>query len=424
MMIYKISKPTKNLKGSVALTASKSESNRILIIQALCKDKFEIKNLADAQDTQTLRTILQLTTHPEYSGSRLKTSYDVGPAGTTMRFLTAYLSTLQRTITLTGSGRMHERPIRILVDALRQLGAKITYLEKEGFPPLSIEGNLLKGGEIEIEGNISSQYISALLLITPALFNGLIIKFKGAIVSRPYIDMTLKVMENFGIYGQWQENTISVSSQNYSLPEANYTYTVEADWSAASYWYAMAALSDEVDLHITGLRKNSLQGDAVIADLFSFFGVHTEYTADGVRLSKRKFLTQHFGFDFSDCPDIAQTIAVVVSALKIPSMLTGLQTLKIKETNRIEALCNELGKISISAKEAMPDVLEIQEFQDTLISPPTPLLTYNDHRMAMALTPLVMKLGELKIENPEVVKKSYPNFWEDLKSVGFLIEEL
>src|SRR3989344_3703998 len=244
-MKYTLSHPTKKLIGTIELTASKSESNRALIIQALCSEKFGIKNLATAQDTETLNKILQ---SPD---SEL---IDVGPAGTTMRFLTAYFATKIGTRTLTGSDRMKKRPIGILVNALRDLGAHIQYLDKEGFPPLKITGKALRGGEIEMDGNVSSQFISALLLISPELQNGLSINFKSKVTSRPYIDMTLNMMEEFRVYGQWHDNFISVSKQNYHRKsEEDYAYEVEADWSAASYWYAMVALSEEADLTIKGL---------------------------------------------------------------------------------------------------------------------------------------------------------------------------
>lgn len=264
-MKYQISHPTKKLQGSIELTASKSESNRALIIQALCREKFEIKNLATAQDTQTLQHILS-------SISQIDSTYDVGPAGTTMRFLTAYFSTKPGTHILTGSDRMKKRPIGILVNALRELGATIEYMDAEGFPPLKITGKKLKGGEIEIDGNMSSQFISALLLIASEFQNGLVIKFKGEVTSRPYINMTLKMMEEFRVYGQWHENSISVSAQKYhKKSEPDYAYAIEADWSSASYWYAIAALANEADFTIRGLNYPSLQGDAIVANLFLFF---------------------------------------------------------------------------------------------------------------------------------------------------------
>ena len=348
--------------------------------------------------------------------------YDVGPAGTTMRFLTAYLSAQPGTHIITGSERMKKRPIGILVDALRTLGARISYVEKEGFAPLQIEGGILKGGEVEIDGNVSSQFVSALLLISPVFQNGLVIRFKGEITSRPYINMTLKMLEEFGVYGVWQEDCISVSRQQYSLRADHFEYTVEGDWSAASYWYAFAALAEEADFTIRGLKHPSLQGDAIVADLFSFFGVKTDYIEGGLRLTRQRVKNEYFGFDFSDCPDLAQTVALVTAGLQVPAYLRGVHTLRIKETDRIAALKNELAKVGSE--------VELRDDNSIRITPPAALLqpglihTYEDHRMAMAFAALAMKLGSISIEHPEVVKKSYPGFWNDLKKTGFAVEEI
>lgn len=409
-----VSHPTKKLIGAITLTASKSESNRALIIQALCVDCFKIKNLASAQDTVTLNKILQ------NSNSQL---IDVGAAGTTMRFLTAYLSTKIGTRIITGSDRMKKRPIGILVDALRDLGAQIEYMEEEGYPPLKITGKALHGGEIEMDGSVSSQFISALLLIAPELQHGLVIKFKGEITSRPYINMTLKMMEEFRVYGQFHDNSISVSKQNYhKKSEVDYAYKVEGDWSSASYWYAIAALSYEADFIIKGLKHPSLQGDSIVADVFTFFGIKTEYLFDGIHITKQRVKDEHFGFDFSDCPDIAQTVAIVVSALGIPSLFNGLHTLRIKETDRIEALKLELIKFGIDVEILNDNSIKINPKS---IDPKrvATISTYEDHRMAMAFAALAMKQESVIIEHPDVVKKSYPGFWDDLRSVGFVVKE-
>ena len=421
--MYTISNPTKKLKGSIQLTASKSESNRALIIQALSKEKFEIRNIATAQDTQTLQEILQADQlHLQSKEKKNEPTYDVGPAGTTMRFLTAYFATTPGTRILTGSARMKQRPIGTLVDALRKLGAKITYLEKDGYPPLRIEGKTLKGGEIEIVGNISSQFISALLLISPALQNGIVINFKGEVTSRPYINMTLKMMEEFEVVGTWHDNSISVSRQKYQRNgESGYSYMVEGDWSAASYWYAFAALADEVDFTIKGLKSSSMQGDSIVAELFNFFHVNTTYANDGIHLKKKVVNNEQFGFDFSDCPDIAQTVAVVAALLKIPSHFNGLHTLRIKETDRIAALKNELAKVGAHVEVFNDYSIEITSPQ--LAAPETSIKTYEDHRMAMAFSALAMKYDSIMIEHPDVVKKSYPDFWLDLKNAGFTIKE-
>ncbi|MBN8696120.1 MAG: 3-phosphoshikimate 1-carboxyvinyltransferase [Bacteroidetes bacterium] len=411
-MIYQISHTSKKIEGSILLTASKSESNRALIIQALCNEHFEIVNLANAQDTVTLKDIL--------ASASTENTFDVGPAGTTMRFLTAYFATQPGKRILTGSERMKQRPIGLLVNALNELGADIKYLEKEGFPPIEINGNKIKGGEIEIDGSVSSQFISALLLISPIMQNGLVIKFKGEVISRPYINMTLKMMEEFRVYGQWQGNTISVSPQHYhKKSEPDYSYLVDGDWSAASYWYSMVALAEEADLKIMGLKHPSLQGDAIVSELYSFFGVKTNYIENGIHLTKIKVKDEHFGYNFSDCPDIAQTAAVTAAALKIPAFFNGLSTLKIKETDRLQALKNELKKFNCEVQIIDDQAIQIDpvNFGD----PFGTINTYEDHRMAMAFAPLALKTGFIQIEHPEVVGKSYPNFWNDLKGFGFEI---
>ncbi|MGQ0828573.1 MAG: 3-phosphoshikimate 1-carboxyvinyltransferase [Bacteroidota bacterium] len=419
-MNYRISHPTKKLQGSIELTASKSESNRALIIQALCLEKFEINNLAAAQDTQTLQRILTSVTNLPQSNH----THDVGAAGTTMRFLTAFFSTKPGVHILTGSDRMKKRPIGILVNALRDLGATIEYMEEEGYPPLKITGKQLKGGEVEIDGSVSSQFISALLLIAPEFQNGLVIKFKGEVTSRPYINMTLKMMEEFRVYGQWHENSISVSAQQYhKKSEADYAYTVEADWSSASYWYAAAALAKETDFIIKGLHNPSLQGDAIVADLFTFFGIKTTYADGEIHLTKSPVKDEHFGFDFSDCPDLAQTVAVTVSALQIPAFFNGLHTLRIKETDRMTALKNELKKINVEVEILNDNSLKIIPNSE-LHAAASPISTYEDHRMALSFAALAMKLHNIIIEHPDVVQKSYPDFWNDLKKAGFIIEEI
>ncbi len=446
-MKYRISHPTKKLFGSIELTASKSESNRALIIQALCGDRFEIKNLATAEDTVILQQILNsqseifpykplsldappALTHVNTQGDRNSQGeflYDVGASGTAMRFLTAFFSTKPGTHILTGTERMKKRPIGILVEALRDLGATIEYMEKDGFPPLKIVGNTLKGTEIQMDGNVSSQYVSALLLISPKLQNGLVINFNGEITSRPYVNMTLKMMEEFRVYGQWHDNFISVSNQKYHRKsEPNYLFEVEGDWSSASYWYAMAALSTEVDFTIYGLKNKSLQGDSIVAAIFSFFGVKTEYIPNGIHLTKMRGFKEHFSFDFSDCPDLAQTFAVVVSALNIPSLFNGTHTLLIKETNRVVALKNELKKLGVEVEILNDNSIEINPKNklSPAFSKEVSIVTYEDHRMAMAFTAYAMKLDSIIIEQPEVVKKSYPDFWKDLKSVGFVVEEV
>jgi 3-phosphoshikimate 1-carboxyvinyltransferase len=411
-MIYRLRKKEKSIKGIVHLTTSKSESNRVLIIQALCAQAFQIKQLAKAKDTETLNALLTAAKDQE------KALLDVGPAGTTMRFLVAFLAISKGHYVLTGSKRMQERPIGILVDALRVLGASITYTSNEGFPPLKIEGKKLTGDHVTINGSVSSQFITALLLIAPCLPNGLRLTLEGEVASRPYIEMTLKIMRYFNVSSTWQGATIDIPHQEYKGKE----YTIEADWSAASYWFEMAAMAKEVDLTITGLRQESLQGDSAIVTIMKSFGVTTRFTAEGLVLTKAGDESDNktFEYDFSDCPDIAQTLAVTAAALNFNASLKGLASLKIKETDRIAALRNELFKIGVHAAEETLNCLEVHVSSKARV--PATIATYDDHRMAMAFAPLALVLEYVDIEEPQVVEKSYPGFWDDLRSVGFEIE--
>jgi len=433
-MIYKISKANKKLKGTIDLPSSKSISNRILIIQALCKENFQLNNLAQAEDTQVLKQLLNSPACTAVSAGRSEMELNAGAAGTTMRFLTAYLATRKGIRILTGSERMKERPISLLVNALRQLGANIEYLGNEGFPPLKIQGTTLTGSEVEIDGSVSSQYISALLLIAPTLPNGLIIKIKGLISSRPYINMTLKIMAHFGVKSEWKKNVIVVDPQEYIAKD----FEIEPDWSAASYWYEMAALSNEVDLILNGLDKESLQGDFVVAKIFERFGIKTTFLNEGIHITKPdpvirqvspSYDSGEIQYNLSNCPDLAQTLAVTCSALNIPVLFSGLNSLRIKETDRITALKNELSKVGIQVEELNKESISINHSEPAsrqagLQTPSAELLTYQDHRMAMAFAPMAIELGEVRIKDPEVVNKSYPNFWNDLKTVGFEIEEI
>jgi 3-phosphoshikimate 1-carboxyvinyltransferase len=415
-MIYRISHPTKIIKGEITLTASKSESNRALIIQAVCADSFEIKNLAKAEDTQTLQRILQEIKTNAGVGEH---TYNVGAAGTTMRFLTAYLATQQGTHILTGSERMKNRPIGVLVDALRDLGADIEYLAKEGYPPLQIKGKELTGSDVLIDGSVSSQYITALLLIAPTLKNGLSLRFTGEVTSRPYISMTLKMLKEFGVDANWDEDTITIIKTNYKTT-ADYTYYVEGDWSSASYWYAFAALAKEANLTINGLKNNSLQGDSVVADIFNFYNVNTVFNTENNSITISNTVTEPKGnFDFSDCPDLAQTVAAVTSALGITVKFSGLHTLRIKETDRSLALQIELKKLGTDVKMFGDDTIVITPGRLNLA--PTSIATYEDHRMAMAFAAFALVCNYIDIEESEVVRKSYPDFWDDLKNMGFVI---
>ncbi len=406
-MRYKITAPRK-LTGTIHLTASKSESNRVLIIRALTAP-FTIHNLAAAQDTQTLEALLA-------SDEAL---LDVGPAGTTMRFLTAYLSICEGTHTLTGSERMQQRPIGILVDALRVLGADIQYKHKEGYPPLHIEGKSIAGGTVTMDGSVSSQFITALLLVAPVLEQGLTIRFDGEVASRPYVTMTLEIMRYFGAEAAWQGNAIVVQPGGYQPRD----FVVEADWSAASYWYALAALAETADFTIMGLKQDSLQGDAAIVKLFEPLGVQTHFITGGVRITRaNKPLPTAFHSNFEDCPDVAQTLACVCAGLGIAAHMEGLKSLRIKETDRSLALKTELAKLGITSRLEGDDQLHIDA--GAIKSTDAAIATYEDHRMAMAFAPLALVLDHVVIADPKVVGKSYPAFWDDLRSVGFQITEI
>lgn len=394
---------TKIINGEVNLTASKSESNRVLIIRALCEKHFPIYNLAAAKDTETMINLL----------AEEKTTKDVGPAGTTMRFLTAFYANTPGKWVLTGSERMRNRPIAILVDALETLGAKIKYLEKEGCPPLEIEGGNLKGGKISIDGSVSSQYLSALLLIAPTLPGGLEMELTGKIASIPYLKMTLALIAEFGAKYSFENNIIKIEEGKYQAKE----FTVEADWSAASYWYQIAALADEANITLKGLKEVSLQGDSAIVGMFKNFGVQSTFEGTQVTLKKTTSATaDSFDYDFSDCPDVAQTLAATITGLNIKGHFKGLESLRIKETDRIAAIKKELEKFGASIDILPNDELKVNN--GSMHSFNGIIETYDDHRVAMSIAPLCLKVDSIEIEEPNVVAKSYPNFWKDLAGKG------
>lgn len=399
----------KEVIASVTLPGSKSISNRLLIIHEVTGGKIELKNLSDSLDTSLLIRALQMIAKGE-------NSIDIGDAGTDMRFLTALLCTKDGKWTITGSERMKERPILHLVDALKSLGADISYLEKEGFPPLKITGKKLMGGKIEVDGSISSQFISALLLIAPALENGLEIKIKNKAVSWSYVLMTLDVLNQFGISVSTEHDTIRVSKVQVKIP--NSPFYIESDWSAASYWFSFVALAPNAKVTLKGLQEGSSQGDSVLPAIYQNFGVATESNGSEFILTKTTSLIEHFEYDFTNCPDIAQTIAVTCFALKVSCKLTGLSTLKDKETDRLLALKTELEKFG--AKVVITgDSFQLDSKRTEIRHNRTIILnTYGDHRMAMSFAPLVCMLGQLQLNDPAVVKKSYPEFWNDLKKAG------
>lgn len=397
----------------ITLPASKSASNRALLLQALCLEKrYTIDNLAVCDDTDHMLQGIEA----KQAGAKF---IDIGATGTAMRFLTAYLAITKGETILTGSERMQQRPIGTLVDALRKLGADITYTNKEGYPPLRICGKCLQGGSLEIEAGISSQYISALLMIAPRLTNGLTLHLRGNIASRTYIELTLDLMRRYGAVAEWMdEQTICVSHGTYE----DTPLTVEADWSAASYWYELAAiathLGHEVDIILPALVPDSRQGDRVVAQLFEELGVRTEYTEHGARLFNSEIKIQDSGLtlDFTHCPDIAQTLAVTHCLLGIPYIYRGIHSLRIKETDRIEALITELRKLGFVLR-AEGNACLIWDGTRCTPDPQPTITTYDDHRMAMAFAPAALCYDGLTIEHPEVVTKSYPTFWEDLNHI-------
>ena len=420
--MQKTLKFAKKLVADITPPTSKSISNRALMLQALCRERhYPIERLAVCDDTEHMLEGIEA----KQAGATL---VDIGATGTAMRFLTAYLAITPGETVITGSERMQQRPIGTLVEALRALGADITYINKEGYPPLRIQGKPLQGGTLEIEAGISSQYISALLMIGPCMSEGLTLKLKGNIASRTYIELTLDLMRHYGATAEWtDERTIRIEPGCYK----DRPLTVEGDWSGASYWYELAAVAAhygyEVDIRLHGMRENSRQGDRVVAQLFEELGVKTEYAEKGVELlidkvpcgidnSQFSILNFQFEKDFTHCPDIAQTMAVTYCLLGMPFTFTGIQSLLIKETDRVAALIHELRKLGFVLCAEGDERLIWDGTRCTPDEHPV-IATYDDHRMAMAFAPAALCFEGLTIENPEVVTKSYPGFWEDLKQI-------
>ncbi len=406
-MQIQLKKSKINSFSELKITGSKSESNRVLLLQALFEG-LEIKNVSNSDDSQLMQKALK-------SNSSV---VDIHHAGTAMRFLTAYYATrLGKTTTLTGSSRMQERPIKILVDALNTLGASISYTKNDGYPPLLIEGKTLTKSNVQMKANVSSQYISALLLIAPTLENGLTLHLEGEITSTPYIKMTLSLLNELGVQTSFEINTITVFPFRQLTSK---TFVVESDWSSASYFYSIVALSSVgTQIAISEYKSTSLQGDAILQKIYKDLGV--ESTFNGTTLILKKIETSSpncLSIDLSNAPDIAQTIAVTCLGLKIDFDLTGLHTLKIKETDRLVALQNEIQKLGTTitiTNNSLQLKSPLDLNSDVVIS------TYNDHRMAMAFAPLALKT-QLFVDDAEVVSKSYPDFWNDLKTIGFTIE--
>lgn len=405
--ILTVSAPQRTVNLKVILPSSKSISNRILIINALSYSPWKIRNLSDSDDTRVLDDAL----------SSNDNVFDIGHAGTSMRFLTAFLSKVVGEWVITGSERMQQRPVKILVEALRKMGAWIEYTGKDGYPPLRILGSHLKGGVIELDGSVSSQYISALLMIAPTVEGGLTLRLKNRITSRSYVEMTLRLMELFGVHSLFRNNEIRVNEQPYRPVE----YSVEADWSGASYWYEILSLCDSGEIELPGLLLSGLQGDEAIHGWFTGFGVETVESADGIKLIKKANVAPSRLFlKFHETPDMAQTMAALCVAKGIPFHFSGLETLKIKETNRIDALQKELKKFGAILTEPAEGELKWDgNIEPDLVHPSPVIETYHDHRMALAFAPLALTGTPVSIANPGVVTKSYPGFWEQLNAAGF-----
>ena len=401
--------PNRILKVNLSLTGSKSITNRLLILRSMYPS-LKIKNKSESHDSVVLENALK-------SSSNIK---DINHAGTSMRFLTAFYSILEdKEIIIKGSKRMHERPIYPLIDSLKLIGADISYLEKDGFPPIRIKGKKLNFKKVQISSNVSSQFVSAILLVAPKLNGGLVIELKGELISKPYIQMTLSLLNDLGIKTSFKGKLITVEN----LEEIQEKHiSVESDWSSASYWYSIVALSERAAVRLNNFYKNSIQGDSVLTKYYKSLGVGTRFTENKIILTKLKDFTppQNLNLNLIDSPDLAQTIAVTCFGLKINCFLDGLQTLNIKETKRLNALKNELKKLgaNIQVTESSLKLFEAKKIKNNI-----KIKTYDDHRMAMSFAPLSLKIP-IFIESPSVVAKSYPKFWDDLRKAGFVIKPI
>ena len=407
--MVKVNASSSRIEGCVQLSASKSISNRLLMIKAISKSSFDLYNLSESDDTQILNQILSNTSLPN--------EINCHHAGTTLRFLTAYLSTIKGKYRVFGSKRMHQRPIKPLVDCIRKLGIEIRYLENEGFPPIEIIGNEnVEGGELTISGNISSQFISALLLIAPKLKNGLSLRIIEPILSTPYIKMTLSLMQEMGIEYKWDKNTIHVKHQAYSTRNI----AAENDWSSASFIYSIASLSNESKIEIPHLHPNSVQGDSFVSELYSHLGVETSFHEKGITITKNNQLSTKVEFNLSDFPDLALPYVVSCVGLGVEVYLTGLESLKIKESDRLVTIKKELSKFNVECKINdhsiyVPKNQQIKYNGEVIED-------HNDHRIPMSIAPLAIKTeGNIFFKDSSVVNKSYPLFWDDLKKLGFSI---
>ena len=434
-MDLKISAPA-SMNGRISLPASKSISNRMLLISRLAGGRIKLHNISDCDDT----VAMEKGVSPIEGGLKGGLLVDIGAAGTAMRFLTAYFAATPSDVLLTGTERMLHRPIGVLVDALRSLGADIRYEGEEGFPPLRIRGRQIEGGDIRIAGNVSSQYISALLMVAPTMSRGLTLRMEGEVISRPYIDITTSLMRRFGIkIDEPDDRTFMVSAGEYGSGD----YLVENDWSAASYWYEMLALADDGEIVLEGLFEDSLQGDSCVRRLFEPLGIATEFDERGAVLHKQTpsptpFPSMGRGVspieggrkgglltaDLSHCPDLAQTMVATCCGMGVPFRFSGLQSLRIKETDRLLALRQELAKLGYDVEEENGSVLEMAGLRERKDSVRCSIDTYDDHRMAMCMAPLATLHKGLVINDAQVVSKSYPTFWSDLGNVGYKLEDM
>ena len=406
--MFKISKKSKSIEGVLNISGSKSESNRLLILRAFTS-YFDIKNISDSDDTNVM--ISAINSNQE--------EIDIGHAGTAMRFLTSYFSSINNSsVILTGSKRMKERPISILVDALRELEVEISYIENEGYPPIKIKGKEINKKQVKLPANVSSQYITSLMMLGVSLQNGLVINLSTEITSLPYIEMTKKIIERIGGNVKLKSNQIFIDSLlNKKIPNQ----LVESDWSSASYFYSMVALSDLSDLSLNTYYKDSIQGDSHLAEIYKKFGVKTTYINNGIHLSKSDDkIEKKISLDLSNNPDLAQTIVVTCLGLQIDCDLYGLQTLKIKETDRLKALKSEIEKFGVDKIEITESSLHLEN--NSKLKSNISIDTYDDHRMAMSFVPLSL-LDPIKINDPLVVTKSYVSFWDHLEKLGFEISK-
>lgn len=408
--MIRIYPPANNsVKTEIHLSGSKSLSNRLLMIKAISGLDFFIDNLSDSEDTKLLNGCLSQIKNKSHH------LLNVNNAGTDMRFLTAYLSITPGEWLLTGSNRMKQRPIGELVNGLKKLGANISFEENVNYPPIKIKGKKLNGNAIDIDGSISSQFISALLLIAPSLKNGLVLNLKTEPVSLPYVKMTIELLKKFNISVRFKGNKIEIPESAFKTNQQS--FYIESDWSAASYWYSIVALSENADITLSCFKKNSTQADSVLPEIFNQLGVKSDFSERTVRLTKQTKSIDEFNYDFYNCPDIATTVAVVCFGLGIKTHLTGLKTLKIKESDRINALKTELEKLGAKTETTNDSIKIIPAYESVLID--EKISTYNDHRMAMSFAPLCFVIPGITIENPYVVEKSYPAFWKDLENCGF-----